>query len=282
MYSGFDKIRHNNRTIYINRAFRSDSLEQALLGGEKQLQEQFELSRLESSKSVRLYKFTVRFGDVYRQVYFKQYLDRSAWDVIKHIFRRSRARRAFEATLMLSERGFHTAVVIAMGEYKSAFIKRENFAVTLEIEHAKPIYQFIANRPEQLAKEQLVRQRNLIRTFGQTVGKMHAENIFHGDLRLGNILARYQEDAWQLFFLDNERTRKFRRLPARLRLKNLVQTNVHHMDWLSSSDRMRFFKAYLEENPKVALKRNIWTRKIISQSNKRLRKILARERTPGF
>ena len=270
LYSGFETIRRNNRTIYVNRAFRNHSLEQALLGGERQLQQQFELSRFESSKFARLYKFTARFGGVDRRVYFKQYIDRSAWDFIKHIFRRSRARRAFEASLMLAERGFQAPVVIAMGGCGSAFIKLENFIVTLEVEGAKPIYQFIADKPEQLTKEQRRRQRSLIRTFGRIVGRMHAGGIFHGDLRLGNVLARQNGGNWQFFFLDNERTRKFRQLPRCLRLKNLVQVNMYRTEGLTNTDRMRFFKAYLEENQEIEDNWKSWGAKLSLRTNLRL------------
>jgi hypothetical protein len=271
LHSGFDKIRRSNCTIYINRAFRSDSLEQALPWGEKELQRQFQLTRLGSSKFVRLYKFTLRFDGADRLIYFKQYLNRSAWDFIKHIFRASRARRAFEAALVLAERGFQTPIIIATGEFRYAFIGAENFLVTLGIEHAKPIYQFIASKQAELTKEQLRRERDLIRTFGRTVGKMHAAGIFHGDLRLGNVLAKQDNNGWRFFFLDNERTREFRRLPARLRLKNLVQVNMFCSNAITKIDRMRFFKSYLKENPDIRNNYKNLAKKVTAKTTDRLK-----------
>lgn len=144
--------------------------------------------------------------------------------------------------------------------------------MTLEVEGAKPIYQFIANKPKELTEHQLRRERDLIRTFGRIVGKMHAAGIFHGDLRLGNILARYEQDNWQFFFLDNERTKKFHRLPARLRLKNLVQVNMWRSSAIFNTDRMRFFEAYISANPCVQKRYNRWAQKIIAKTNCRLRK----------
>jgi len=245
--SGFDKIRRNNCTLFINKDFRNDNLEQALLAGEKTLQERCQLTAVFSSDTSRVYKFTTRFDGVERGVYFKQYLCRSAWDFIKHLVRSSRAKRAFKASLMLRKNGFDAPAVIAMGEYRAGFFDRENFLATLEVENAKQIHQFIPRGHENLTREQLRDKRELIRAFGRTVGKMHRAGIFHGDLKLVNVLAKQENNGWRFFFIDNERTRKFWRLPGWLRLKNLVQLNMAR-DGISGTDRLRFFKSYLQEN----------------------------------
>jgi serine/threonine protein kinase len=270
--SGFDKIRRNNCTLFVNKNFRNDNLEEALLAGEKKLQERYQLTSVFSSDTSRVYKFTVRFDGVDRGVYIKQYLCRSVWDFIKHLVRASRARRAFKATLILEKNVFEAPVVVAMGERKSSFFDRENFLVTLEVENAKQIYKFIPDNSEKLTKEQLQDKCELIRAFGRTVGRMHAAGIFHGDLKLVNVLARQEKNGWRFFFIDNERTRKFYRLLPWLRLKNLVQLNMHRSPCLTNSDRMRFFKAYLQENPLIARKRSEWVKKIITKTNWRFEK----------
>ncbi|MGB2807281.1 MAG: lipopolysaccharide kinase InaA family protein [Sedimentisphaerales bacterium] len=272
MDNSFDKIRRNNCTLFINKAFRNAELEQALFAGEKKLQERYELTPVCSSISSRVYKFSANFNGKERMIYFKQYLCRSTWDFIKHLVRSSRAMRAFQATLMLKKNGFEAPVIVAMGEHKSSFLDRGNFLVTIEVEGAKQIHQFIPDNLEDFTKEQLNDLRELIRTFGLTVGRMHAAGIFHGDLRLGNILARKEKSGWHFFLIDNERTRKFRRLPARLRLKNLVQANILISDCITKTDRMRFFKTYLSLNPQVQNRRNTWVKKIATKTIRRFRK----------
>ncbi len=271
MDSCFDKIRRNNCTLYIHKNFCNDNFEQALLGGEKTLQKHYQLTDVYSSDTSRVYKFTVKFDGVDRGVYFKQYLCRSIWDFIKHLVRASRARRAFKATLMLEKNGFGAPAVIAMGEYKSGFFNRENFLVTFEVENAQRFHQFISESLDDLGQEELRNKRELIRAFGRTIGKMHAAGIFHGDLRVGNVLARQEKNGWHFFFIDNERTKKFHRSPARLRLKNLVQLNIFR-DGISRTDRLRFFKTYLEENPLIACKRTEWGKKIITKTDWRMKR----------
>jgi hypothetical protein len=163
-----------------------------------------------------------------------------------------------------------------MGECKSSFFDRENFLVTLEAENVKQIYQFIPDNSEKLAKEQLRGKRELIRVFGRTVGRMHAMGIFHGDLKVVNVLARQEKSGWRFFFIDNERTKKFYILPPWLRLKNLVQVNMHRTDALTGTDRMRFFKAYMSENTKIQDNWKHWAKKAITKTNRRLLKRKAR------
>ncbi len=274
--SGFDKIRRNNCTLFVNKNSRNDNFEQALSAGEKTLQERYQLTPVFSSDTSRVHKFTVRFGGVERWVYFKQYLCRSSWDFIKHLLRPSRARRAFKATLMLEKNGFEAPAVVAVGEWKSDFFNRSNFLVTLEAENTKPIYQFIPEGQENLTKEQLRAKRELIRAFGRTVGRMHAAGIFHGDLKLVNVLARREKNGWRFFFIDNERTKKFYILPPWLRLKNLVQVNMPPRETISSTDQMRFFKDYRSENPKIRDNWKRWAKKVIAKTNRRLLKRKAR------
>ncbi len=275
MGNSFDKIGRHNCTLFINRKFRNAELEQALTAGEKKLQEIYELTPVPSSDVSRVYKLTASLDDKERFFYFKQYLYRSVLDFIKHLVRPSRAGRAFKATLMLERNGFEAPLIVAMGERKSSFLDRENFLLTVEVKDAKQIKQLIPENPEDFTKEQLSDLRELIRAFGHTVGRMHAAGIFHGDLRLGNVLVRREKDGWNIFFIDNERTRKFRRLPARLRLKNLVQANMLISDCITKTDRLRFFKSYLQENIDIHGRHKKLANKVDTKTRERLRSKLS-------
>jgi serine/threonine protein kinase len=263
----FDKIYGGGCTLHIHRNFRNDTFEQALLDSGKALEERYQLTMVPSSKFARVYKFTVRFDSGDKVVYFKQYLCRSVWDFIKGLVRANRAERAFKASEMLGENGFDTPAIIAMGEPGNGPLSAANFLVTLEIEDAKQIHQFISDGSLETRG-----RRELIRALGRTIGKMHAKGIFHGDLRLGNILARQEKDRWRFFFLDNERTRKFYRLPGRLRLKNLVQVNMFPPASISNTDRMRFFREYGAQNEKSKINKSALIKKVLKKTNQRLDK----------
>jgi tRNA A-37 threonylcarbamoyl transferase component Bud32 len=236
------------------------------LDGEEGLGERYRLTTIRSSKFARVYKLTVRFDDMNKEVYFKQYLCRSVWDFIKNFVRAGRAERTFKATEMLSENGFDAPAIIATGKFRHGLMPT-SFLVTLEIEDAKQIHQIISD-----SKLVARGKRQLIRAFGQTIGKMHAKGIFHGDLRLGNILARQDKGRWRFFFLDNERTRKFHHLPGRLRLKNLVQVNMFQPAAISNTDRMRFFREYWAQNKESKVEKAALIKKVLEKTSRRLRK----------
>jgi hypothetical protein len=249
MSSGFEKIRQNNRTIYISRQFLNHPLGQVLLAGEEKWFRQHEFKILPSSERSIVHKFTISVDGVNREVYVKQNPFRSILHSLKCLFSHgSPARRSFKAEIMLAENGFDAAEVIAFGESGDGFLQTKNFLATFGIENAKSARLHILGTREILTPEQLLNWRRFIRDFGRTIGRMHARGIFHGDLRLGNILVRQDNNLWRFFFLDNERTQKFSRLPLMYRVKNLVQLNMGPYGIASSTDRMRFFTAYRIEN----------------------------------
>lgn len=268
----FDKIQGGNYTLYIHRDFRNDVFEQTLLDYERQLHKRYHPTPVPSSKFTGVYKFSVGFGNVEKAIYFKEYFCRSALDFVKHLFRPSRAKRSLKAMLMLQKNGFDVPVVVAMGECKASFFERRNFLVTFEVENAKRLHEYISDSKGNSTGEQLREKRELIRAFGRAIGRMHAKGIFHGDLRLGNILARKEKNRWRLFFLDNERTRRFYRLPARLRLKNLVQVNMFPPTAMSNTDRMRFFREYWAQNEKAKIKKAHLIEKVLKKTHRRLSK----------
>ncbi len=286
--NGFDKLSRGSFTLYIHKDFRNEPFEQALLAGGIKLQERYHSAPVRSSRFADVYRFGVRFGGVEKMVYLKEYFHRSWWDFVKHFFRSSRARRAMEADIMLAANGFESPTIVAMGQRKFAFLTARNFIATLEVENARSVYRIVIDEQNGSRAEQIRERRSFIKAFGRTIGRMHAEGIFHGDLRLGNVLARKevdstlrqssvqagspQGDEWHFFFLDNERTKKFRRLPARLRLKNLVQINMFEPWAASDTDRMRFFKEYWARNKESGLEKAVLIKEVLKKTGRRLRK----------
>jgi len=51
---------------------------------------------------------------------------------------------------------------------------------------------------------------------------------------------------------------------------------MHRTDALTGTDRMRFFKSYLQENPKIRDNWKRWAKKVITKTNRRLLKRKAR------
>ncbi|RKY07559.1 MAG: hypothetical protein DRP66_06465 [Planctomycetota bacterium] len=265
----FEVLRIRGWKLWISRRFASHAIAlPKARDGHNGVRGPF--ARVSSSRFSRVYRCRIGFFGTVHNLYLKQYLHRSAWDAIKHLFRPSRARRAFKASLMLAENGLLSPEVVAVGEFRHALVSARTFLLTKELENARSLYAWSENYRKAQTAAALRNKREFIRALGETIGRMHVAGIFHGDLRPGNIFAVEYRGKWQFFFLDNERTKKFRRLPNRLRLKNLVQVNMLRTEKVTSTDRMRFFKAYLSQNRNIQRRKKFWQEKTLRKTAFRL------------
>ncbi|MCX5632711.1 MAG: hypothetical protein NTW93_03430 [Phycisphaerae bacterium] len=220
-----------------------------------------DFTKLPSSKFANVFTFNLLFKGKVHNLILKQFLNRSPLDILKNLLLSCRSYRAFKADLMLKQYGFAVPDVVAVGKKTIAGIPIRNFLITTEITNSVPLHEILETNASQ--RQQIISQ------FGQMVGSMHAQNIFHGDLRFGNILVhpvrnkasetpdgrsqrpvsngvKPENNRFVFFLLDNERTKKFGKLPHRLRLKNLVQIYISRTD-ASNSDKTCFLDAYLSQ-----------------------------------
>ncbi|MGB7582937.1 MAG: lipopolysaccharide kinase InaA family protein [Sedimentisphaerales bacterium] len=244
MNADFVKIKQNNLTLYIRKNFLSSDLGQALLSGEETLRKRYPLKTLPSSEFSRVCKFNIPFEGADRDIYIKWFFRKSGLASLKSLIFGSLAKCSHKAEMMLAQNGFDVPVTVAVGESCSGLFHSESFSVTLGIENTKRAIDIARQTWEIMTPEQLAGFRDLLRNFGRTIGKMHANGIFHGDLRFGNVLLSPERASWRFFFIDNTRTKKFILLPFWLRVKNLVQLNISACGLLSRTDRMRFFTEY--------------------------------------
>ena len=181
--------------------------------------------KITASKFARTYKVSVGFHGRQETLYIKHYLNRSCLDFVKHLFRKGRAQRAFDASLMLQKNSFNATQIVAMGKLGMGPVILKSFLITHEVKDAKAIFELLDEFWDPSGND-LSQRHELIEALGTTIGKMHSKGISHGDLRMGNVLAKQTDNQWQFFFLDNERTVKYKNIPDRVIIKNLVQINM--------------------------------------------------------
>jgi hypothetical protein len=272
--TGFSKSKTGSHTVWLANEFADSRLRDVLADGLSSLHHTYPLEKVPTSKFADVYKFTYTDDFLHPVFYFKQYHYRSLWDFIKHMFRPSRAKRTMRAAAMLRANGFTSPEIISIGYVGKGPFSFDNFLLTREVENALPIYSFFSQRFENPgARSFLSDKRKFITVLGRFVGSLHTKNISHGDLRMGNVLLRQNGSEWEFFLLDNERTIQYRNLPNRLRLKNLVQVNMYRPSVVTNTDRMRFFRAYLTENPSLTHCWKTWARRIHKRTQRRLLKI---------
>ncbi len=267
----FDRVRIKPWTLWVRRQFGAERIGELVCTGEfDNVRGPFD-EVTAASRFARVFRCEVGFHGRKQKLYLKQYLYRSVWDFVKHLLRANRAERAFKAAIMLGENGLDSPEVVATGRLRYGPLCRTSFLVTREIENARAVYTYPNEDWPAQANGTAHDKREFIRALGSTIGRMHAAQIFHGDLRAGNIFAEKSEGNWRFYFLDNERTKKFRRLPQRLRLKNLVQINMLIGPAITRSDRMRFFRTYCQYNPGIRAGRKVLLRTINRKTVNRLK-----------
>ena len=226
-----------------------------------------------ASPFAKVYRGTVETAEHVYRLYLKHYLYRSPIDIAKHLFRSSRAIRSLRAAALLNERGLSCPVVVAVGLRRPLvtgvpLLNRLPFCwtsttLTLSVEGAHPLHEYWWNHLGTLAQK-----RAFLEALGTEIGYMHSQRIVHGDLRPGNVFVEEDAEGWAFCLLDNERTRRFRRVPAALIVKNLVQVHLFIHD-VTQTDRARFFRAYLRQCPMSRSEQRSLARDVIQKTARR-------------
>lgn len=264
----FVRVQQDTGTLWVCPHWRNEELEKNLLDGQEALAQHFQLESVPSAMSSRVCRFRATFEQIESTLFLKEYLPRSALDGLKHLFRPARAVRAMRASEILKRHGFNVAEVLMMGKTRTGTLRDRSFLATVEIANARPVYDILIEESKASENHSRDKKRQLLRQLGDTIGRMHQNNIVHGDLRPRNVLARRSDGLWEFFFLDNERTKKLPYLPARLRLKNLVQINMLPRT-VSRTERMRFFQSYILANPSVCAASKAWAQRIMARTRRR-------------
>jgi len=265
---GFRAYREKGWRIVVGARYAGSGLIDKILGAGTTGDD---LQKVRSSDTAHVYRCTADTPVGTVGLYVKEYLPRTALDALKDLVRESRAERSFRAGLMLQESGVHTPAIAAMLLKRSVCgVRRRNILVTEEMRDARALNTLFVEAIAPGKQAALRPSRDMIAQLGRTIGRMHAMNICHGDLRGGNVFVAGQGADSVFYFIDNERTVRCRRLPARLRIKNLVQLNMLQYG-IGAADRMRFFRAYAQAAGLDKSDAKTIARRVIAQTRKRLR-----------
>ncbi|MDH4227970.1 MAG: lipopolysaccharide kinase InaA family protein [Deltaproteobacteria bacterium] len=221
------------------------------------------LKRLKSSETSRVWKFG--FGGVDYAV--KEFLGRGFFEPIKTRFKGTRAMRAWKGGRLLLENGFKTPPLVMEIEGPGA----RNFLVTAFVDDVTGLFTLSRELAKKGGAEASRIRRRCARALGDTVGRMHALGLVHGDLRLENILIKGAEHGrCELFFIDNERNVKYPRRPPIDKIEwNLVQIS---MVLVPDADRAACFAAYLKRMPELKARKTELGSKVMATARKRIEK----------
>lgn len=172
-------------------------------------------------------------------VFLKKFLRRGWRDAIKEMFRLSRACRAWRGNLLMEASGFSAPHVRCLIR-PDGFRQNESMLITDEVAGAVSVKKRLLD--PQYGLREGPHRFAFIRAVARAAARLHGAGLYHGDLRTNNILSREKNGEWEFIWLDNERNRKYRKLPRRKRNHNLMQFNTDREP--SLADRLCFWRAY--------------------------------------
>lgn len=180
------------------------------------------------------------------QLYYKEFLPRSPLESLKALVRGSRASRARKHGDALRYAGLAAPENVAWGKLDTG----REYLFTRAVA-GEDVGQWLCALPMSARSEKLQTRRELLIALGTFIGRMHALGFIHGDLRPGNVLAHQADGQFHFTLIDNERTVQHLPPPGTLLLKNLMQLNMLPPTVISRTDRMRFFRAWHQQNPEL-------------------------------
>lgn len=206
-------------------------------------------------------------GSPPRPCYFKQYLARDWLDPIKNLVRPSRARRAWHNAQLCRGLGFAVPRPLCLMEERRWGMLTFCALITEAVEDAPDVATWL--RSPQAAGRNW--KYSLLRGIGREVARWHAAGLYHGDPHAGNLLYRATPDAGTFFWLDCERTRRYRHLPPGRRVNDLMKLNYDPLP-LSLTDRMRVWKAYADASRLTPKSEKDLLRRVLRRTQRRWRK----------
>ena len=202
-------------------------------------------------------------NDGTQRVCVKQFCYPTFWSGFKENFRRSKGLRAWVAGNGLRARGIPSLKCLAFVEnrdwlrLKQSFLLMEAFGANQEMDRyiSKGFSDF---------KE----KRYFVNVFVRWLSNLHKGGLYHRDMKTCNISVSKSRETWDFYLLDLEDVRLDRRVSEKELFKNFLQLNTSTPKTVTTTDRFRFFGAYLRLNP-IVKDRKSFLRRLIDESKRR-------------
>ena len=217
-----------------------------------------------------------------KYVYLKRYNVFSWQHSTISFITRSPAFQSLQGARILCEADIATARPLVGTECRRWGALKNSFFLSEEISGGKSVGEYWRHLMISNNRESRYRRRRLLQGLALLFRKLHAENVYHNDLKDANILVvpGHDSQADSFFLVDLEEFRRYRQLNRGRRVKNLVQLNRTFGRYLRLSDKLFFIKNYLADSFTDRRQARRWITAVIEQSQKKDRQT-APSRDPG-
>jgi serine/threonine protein kinase len=165
---------------------------------------------------------------------------------LKYLILTSRAKREWDISRFLTEKGILTPRALGMLEVKEHGLLRESFFIAEALEDARDLLDF--SQDHFTTPDQREGKNQLLTLLAETTRRVHDSGLFHRDLHGGNILIR-GADLPALYLVDLHQARKQSSVSRAKRLWNLAQI-FNSLDFmLDHGGRTLFLCTYGQGRP---------------------------------
>ncbi len=220
------------------------------------------------------------FADGPVHVALKQYRPRNRWKAFSGLFRRSRARRAWELARALVDRQIDTARPLLMCEPRSS---GRSYLATEWIAASENLHLFGWRLAECTIDARLRSAGRCAASLGRLIGRMHARGIAHRDLKAANLLVVERPEETATYLIDVDGASIGRRVSPRRRATDLARlaAGLEAHPWVSRTVCCRFLRAYAAQFPLGTIAwKSLWhdvaagSRRIVLAKRRRGRRVL--------
>jgi len=182
---------------------------------------------------------------------YARYRYRNGWKAFWGRFRRGRALRGWCLGHALLQREIATPRPIVVAHVRQPSGRPQSYLGTEWIEGAENLHLYGWRLADQPPTDRLRRAGLAAESLGELVGRMHAWQIAHGDLKAGNLLIVDGPEKPQAYLIDAEDVRISRRLNSGQRVRDLARlaTSLQAHPWVTPTILCRFLRAYVRQQP---------------------------------
>lgn len=177
----------------------------------------------------------------------KRYCNRGLLRRIKSLVRPSRARQEFRAALAISRAGIPTPAPLCLAELRRAGLVAASLVVLELIGNAQELQEVFFATGGCPGSE----RREIVAGFGRLTGRIFQQGIFQSDYSLNNFLLQADRAGRRIFFVDFEKVRMRPALDWPTKIWLLAKLNRVGRQ-VSRTDRLRFLRAYAEQDPGIS------------------------------
>jgi tRNA A-37 threonylcarbamoyl transferase component Bud32 len=244
-----DFILHNvgSAAIWIDRRFADKHFVQRLADADTLFAEPCS-SVVKDQKKIKVGRIKLQVAGAAHSLYVKRYNAFSLRYKLVSPLMRSGAFRALEGAAILRAADIPIATPIAAVENRRRGALIKSFFLSEEIVGGKTIDAYWRDElTNVVGREGRVSRRRFLDGLAGLFAAVHAQDIYHNDLKDSNILAvaDHSNRPLRLFLLDLEGVRRYKSLSPARRIKNLVQLNRTFGRSLRRVEKLVFVKNYL-------------------------------------